>query len=1025
MSTSGGASRHARLSERIQRNRRNRQWANASPSTSPTNKESPSKEQAARSKIERAAASYRRHRASGTNASKSELFPATSKMISTPPTTSPRSSPKSSPSKIPPPKAIYSSQKKNQDTDEKAAAAAAAAATAAAAAVVVSAGMAPPVAAVVVVKEEEEELDEIVDNVEMTLSQTEEVYDSPQSKSSSNQEAPVNKAVEEKAPESLNAAPWSNRLLRSNPQRNRATSAEVLPKSNHSSTAEGNNQQPPAADSSSVSSSSLKPTTTTRQPRGSVTKRYAPWEKRSEEEEQQERVEPPRVITKMLAPWQKPQPADQSDSHVAELQKENEEKPNDAMERPATVQARVPTRKAPGKLAPWQKPTEEASRKSTSNVATTESYAQAAENAARKPPGKLAPWQKPAEEESKKSSNAKTTESSSQPEKAETDEFKNLAPWQREMKLRKSKTVATTTQPKSSSLLEQQPVTTALPTKDQQAEEQPKNPLPAARSTPTRGKVQTPAWMRSAPVQPVAPTYQQQRSTDSRKNKQPMERTTTPQELPEEEEKKQEVEDNSGATTMEEESSSLPSGGSHLKTIVGGRAVIETPQVMSVAKLRASLGSNPSAPPLPGTKSLGDNSSPWRLAGNRKGGNRGGSPYLQTSNSSHGKANDDYGPSSETMGRTTSSNERKAPVPKQLSRSVEKEEAASGVSHVTTTNYDDDDSPTKSLAELAADSVVVMDYSQLTVKNPDELLAEEDAESMVSGASQNPTTPVRSELPTEFQDILGKQNDDEEEQELNDEDVKNNPVPHLSEEALRQHTQQAIDNTETETDRTLSVRERMQALELKHQNSQTNSSLPLNDNPSASRVLKFYSEDNLSEQEKHDWAGKDPEDDDDYVARSSDDGSASPDEPPIPITGTASSSDAERSQKENRFMDNFNPDPNDPFYNLAETSKKSDDDEAALEPEAVFGSSFWGTDMTSSSSNNNTNWNNADETMEFADDSFFSDNKYDDNQQSPFRVISLKPPRQSPATTCRVRRQQEASNDFGSGMKKKCASHGR
>jgi hypothetical protein len=322
----------------------------------------------------------------------------------------------------------------------------------------------------------------------------------------------------------------------------------------------------------------------------------------------------------------------------------------------------------------------------------------------------------------RKEQEAKTTNVPQTPETG-----KKVAPWQRDMSARKGP-----------------------------QERAPPSPSPNYNEVPQQGKAPTPSWKKPKASASPFPRQPQQSKEPSWKKTVAASRAALLEapSTPLRDDSSPQNHDQYLRTPIPFDAAAAQE--SEYTPTIGG-AVIETPKSQSVASLRASLGSKPAPPPLPGStparadRSPGD--SPW-LAGNRKSANRVGSPYL-------GGNNGALPPSTPIL-----SAEKPAPAPP---RSVNRTPPMMVKSQTPTqttpvTSHDSDEarearrrmatpSPIKSLAEMAADSVMITDYSQLALE---QLKSEEyldDDESLLSnGIATN--TPSHAELPAEFRSIL-------------------------------------------------------------------------------------------------------------------------------------------------------------------------------------------------------------------------------------------------------------------------------
>lgn len=303
----------------------------------------------------------------------------------------------------------------------------------------------------------------------------------------------------------------------------------------------------------------------------------------------------------------------------------------------------------------------------------------------------------------------------------------------------------------------------------------PSNDPPRASPVPRPpGKLPTPAWMKS----PASSTPKEQpRGRPAAQQSWKRELTPT-QELPKETidanhyVSEDEYDDpplrdlssspESHANMHDDTMSDTPSATT--RASIGG-AIIETPNPQSVASLRASLGSKPTPPPLPGTIPLGAHrspgDSPW-LAGNRKTANRLGAPHL-------GAATGGQTEDAELMPEGKHSEEEHdnqardsfdlPPIDYAPALAAARAATRSTQSPVPTQRNAIPDSPAKSLSEMAADSVVITDYTQLASRRA-KLYEEEEDESLISsGVARN--TPSKADLPPEFHDLLPQHSEDD------------------------------------------------------------------------------------------------------------------------------------------------------------------------------------------------------------------------------------------------------------------------
>ena len=591
-------------------------------------------------------------------------------------------------------------------------------------------------------------------------------------------------------------------------------------------------------DTFSQTSISSEPARPSWQRGGSVTKRYAPWEKPHEQPDDQ----PPRITPNkswQTQPKEYPDPEPDTKSDVGSAvggARSAFWKRRDAKPQPSA---------SGSKLAPWQKPPPQdypdpdpdVQIDVSSAVGGTRSWQRPDARTAPLPPansGQVAPWQKPQKEEEDgmeilHSGSRQTPQSAppSQKWRSSTPSYEigRQGAWQKPKSPPRPKE-STPPQPDLSSSGRETPSqlwkrrqqelqnTAAVkpgPKKiaPRQQDMQPQKPanepefMPRneqsrvspspnnGRASSRVGKVQTPSWVKptAAAIQTQSPR-QIQASQPSWAKKQgtssEIEAPMTPNANKQSWAKKQAMPSeidapltpretiNSDLYTRETINSDpytaehdylrtpVPSdvasshGGSEFTPSFGG-AVIETPMSQSVASLRASLGSKPAPPPLPGltparaTKSPGR--SPW-LAGNRKTGNNVGSPYL----------GGNVGPVSPPLSPLSGGQA----IPAHLENSSVDHRyspaCVSSASTSVTSNHDPykrstspamttprtSDSPLKSLAELAADSAMITDYPQLQELKSAESM--DDEESMLSSAVG--TIPSNADLPTEFRGIV-------------------------------------------------------------------------------------------------------------------------------------------------------------------------------------------------------------------------------------------------------------------------------
>lgn len=209
-----------------------------------------------------------------------------------------------------------------------------------------------------------------------------------------------------------------------------------------------------------------------------------------------------------------------------------------------------------------------------------------------------------------------------------------------------------------------------------------------------------------------------------------------------------------------------------------GGAVIETPKSQSVAALRASLGSKPAPPPFLGSPPAMSVKSPggW-LSGTRKAGLRAESPHTREKDNAapdlpslavdQAMSSDPSIPPVDQRS-TISGVSSSTPVRSHRMASVESDSEATPVtSHV---NHRAiilmaarvTDSPSKSLADMAADSVLITDYSHFQEGAFSDY--NEDEDSLVDSGIGT-IMPSRSDLPNEFQGIVQKASFEATEQE--------------------------------------------------------------------------------------------------------------------------------------------------------------------------------------------------------------------------------------------------------------------
>jgi trimeric autotransporter adhesin len=240
-----------------------------------------------------------------------------------------------------------------------------------------------------------------------------------------------------------------------------------------------------------------------------------------------------------------------------------------------------------------------------------------------------------------------------------------------------------------------------------------------------------------------------------------------------------------------------------------GGAVIETPKSQSVSSLRASFGARPSPPPFMNSAPTLISSSPrgntWTSNGKKQTPTDPPSSRITKEKKDLDvprlleRDNEDFSP-------------RKFPLQDPLDNSsvIRSSAFTPRVSNNVVIKETDSDatpvishrgpllgldlmprmiaSPSKSLAEMATDSLVITDFSQYKVKINDE--ATDDEESMLSGGI-GPITPSHADLPTEFRTIL-QQLSHEEVASIKSVDAMDNDQPisidRSKESSARRHT---------------------------------------------------------------------------------------------------------------------------------------------------------------------------------------------------------------------------------------------
>lgn len=462
------------------------------------------------------------------------------------------------------------------------------------------------------------------------------------------------------------------------------------------------------------------------------------------------------ATTGKLAPWQKPKSSDlnenppiSSSSSVGSVVRSWQQR--------VDAKSPVPPKVTTAKLAPWQKPQndeDDDAKSQATDLMQSPSY----------DIGRQGSWQKP------KSPARPSTPS--QPDLVSSGRETPVQLWKRrEQELKAATAVKSEPNKLAPRQVDLQPrnSTNAMP--DSTQSKMLTSPsYGRASPIPRVGSVQSPPWVKPTSTGPqVLPNRQEQLNQPTWVKKQsqhaeveaPMTPKTTIDSRPP-------AHDYLHTPVPSDVASSH--GMSEFTPTIGG-AVIETPKVQSVASLRASLGAKPAPPPLPGLvppaaiRSPGD--SPW-LAGNRKAANRVGSPFLggkdETIPPSLPRLSTDQAMPDDPIDNKQILSSRSASTPTRTAFSrvgktetgETESESTPVTSHVNPNGRANIQprslvSPVKSLADMAADSVMITDYSQLKARRSDE--GSDDEESMISSGIGT-IAPSRGELPSEFRDIV-------------------------------------------------------------------------------------------------------------------------------------------------------------------------------------------------------------------------------------------------------------------------------
>ena len=332
--------------------------------------------------------------------------------------------------------------------------------------------------------------------------------------------------------------------------------------------------------------------------------RRAPWEKPKENQPETASGEPfasPPMVQKSPS-WQRPASADKS--------------------RPPTWQP--PSRAQSSKSVPsWVKRAESTDTQEVQEVVSSQgpSEAETPEPVERAQPPK--PWQKPQNSDAavSPSPTGPSWQRPSPGQRSASMPSGRLAPWERPKQNSYVKPGFTGTRaggPKLASWIKQEETESDIVIKA--TDEQPVSPLsetssrieperPADGINRTPGRLQQPPWMKKSSARQVPASNSWRFRSDQRQLEAKEDEVVAPEMQPPEQEIRAE-----DPQTEDPQRAETPAA--------RGVAIIETPKAVSVANLRASFGSKPAAPPVPGTappaaaaKVRGD--SPW-LAGNRK-----------------------------------------------------------------------------------------------------------------------------------------------------------------------------------------------------------------------------------------------------------------------------------------------------------------------------------------------------------------------------------------------------------------------